>query len=178
MDFPKPNIVPVSGKAGTMRGRIRTIQPQDRQPILQLLQETGMFTKEEILIALELLDTVLTDPEQRDYLMHVYEEEQEVRGFYCVGPTPATEGTFDLYWIAVASSGQGRGIGGTLDRHAEILVRSMGGRLILAETSSQMKYESTRQFYLRQGYRELSRIKDYYRLGDDLIVFGKYIHLA
>jgi hypothetical protein len=54
----------------------------------------------------------------------------------------------------------------------------MGGRLILAETSSQMKYESTRQFYLRQGYRELSRIKDYYRLGDDLIVFGKYIHLA
>ena len=135
-----------------------------------------MFTENEVSIALELVDTVLAKPDQKDYIIYAYEADQTVVGYYCIGPTPATEGTFDLYWIAVAPDGQGRGIGGTLDRHAEILVRSMGGRLIIAETSSQPKYEQTRKFYLRRGYTELSHIKDYYRVGDDLVVYGKYIH--
>jgi len=160
------------------RGIIRPLQAQDRQPILELLKQTGMFTERELSIALELVDTVLTTPGQQDYIIYVYEADKEVLGYYCVGPTPATVGTFDLYWIAVTPSEHGRGIGGTLDRHAEMLIRSLGGRLILAETSSQAKYKKTHKFYLRRGYAELSRIKDYYRSGDDLVVYGKYIHQA
>jgi hypothetical protein len=47
--------------------------------------------------------------------------------------------------------------------------------LVVAETSSQPKYEKTRRFYLTRGYAELARIRDYYRRGDDLVVYGKYL---
>jgi GNAT superfamily N-acetyltransferase len=99
-----------------------------------------------------------------------------VVGYYCVGPTPATEGTFDLYWIAVDAAAHGRGFGGALDAHAAELIRSMGGRLIIAETSSQPRYEKTRQFYLHHGYQEVARIAGYYRPDDDLVVYGKHLY--
>jgi hypothetical protein len=51
----------------------------------------------------------------------------------------------------------------------------MSGRLIIAETSSLPRYQRTRDFYVRRGYTELAKIVDYYRPGDDLVVYGKYL---
>lgn len=154
---------------------IRPLCREDRQPIRQLLIETQVFTDEEVYIALELIDIALDKPEQKDYIINTYEDDGQVLGYYCVGPTPATQSTFDLYWIATKPSVQGKGIGAALDEHATGLIRSRGGRLVVAETSSQPKYEKTRRFYLARGYGELSRIRDYYRRGDDLVVYGKYL---
>jgi len=154
---------------------IRPLRREDREPLRLLLVDTGFFTAEETAIALELIDVVLNNATQKDYIIYTYEDGNSVLGYYCIGPTPATEGTFDLYWIAVAPAGQGRGIGTALDRHAHDMIRSRGGRLVIAETSSQPRYESTRKFYLARGYAELSRIRDYYRVGDDLVVYGKYL---
>jgi len=153
----------------------RPLCPGDREPIRRLLCETQVFSDEEIGIALELIDIVLDKPGQKDYTIRVHEEGGEVVGYYCVGPTPATESTFDLYWIATKPSSQGKGVGTLLDAHATELIRSQGGRLVIAETSSQPKYGKTRQFYLARGYSELARILDYYRRGDDLVVYGKYL---
>lgn len=155
--------------------RMRPVQSDDRKSLDQILHQTGMFTEEEILIALELIDIVLHKPDQQDYLLNVCEHGGTVLGYYCIGPTPATAGTYDLYWIAVRPSVQGRGIGRTLIRHAEDLVRSRQGTLMIAETSSQPRYEPTRRFYVSRGYDQLARIRDYYRAGDDLVVFGKYL---
>ncbi|MCK5572353.1 MAG: GNAT family N-acetyltransferase [Bacteroidetes bacterium] len=155
--------------------RIRPLEPADRSQILTLLRGTEVFTDDEIAIARELIDCVFEKEGQEDYIIHSYDDGGTVLGYYCLGPTPATEGTYDLYWIAVHPSMHGTGIGAALDAHAEELVRSRGGRLIVAETSSQLKYGKTRSFYLRRGYAELSRIRDYYKPGDDLVVFGKYL---
>ena len=154
---------------------IRPLRSEDREPIRQLLVDTAVFTDEEVGIALELIDVVLEKPGQQDYVIYTYEDEGEILGYYCIGPTPATRSTFDLYWIATKPSAQGKGIGGKLDEHALNLIRSNGGRLVIAETSSQPKYEKTRKFYIARGYAELSRIRDYYRVGDDLVVYGKYL---
>ena len=154
---------------------IRGLRREDRAPLRQLLQATAMFTGEEVDIALELIDVVLERPGQKDYLIRCCEAAGEVLGYYCIGPTPATEGTFDLYWIAVAPAAQGSGVGRFLNGHAENLARGIGGRLLIAETSSQAKYEPTRRFYLAQEYSEVARIRDYYRSGDDLVVYGKYL---
>jgi ribosomal protein S18 acetylase RimI-like enzyme len=135
-----------------------------------------MFTDDEVGIALELIDVVLDRPGQRDYIIHVFESAGVVLGYYCIGPTPATVGTFDLYWVAVAPEAQGKGVGRALDEHAIELVRSQGGRLLVAETSSQEKYGGTRNFYRARGYDEVARIRDYYRPGDDLVVYGKYLN--
>jgi ribosomal protein S18 acetylase RimI-like enzyme len=154
---------------------IRPVLDGDRGSIERIVAATGVFTGDELAIAMELVDVVLGKPGQKDYCIRVFEEGGTVMGYYCIGPTPATDATFDLYWIAVDPAAQGKGIGAQLDEHAAGLIREMGGRLIIAETSSRPAYDGTRAFYRRRGYQELARIREYYRPGDDLVVFGKYL---
>ena len=49
----------------------------------------------------------------------------------------------------------------------------MRGRMLLIETSSKESYASTMRFYERSGYDEISRIKDFYRIEDDKVVYCK-----
>ncbi len=155
---------------------IRKLLVQDKPAIVEIVKQTGVFSDEEVQVAIELMDEFLHKPDQRDYDIYVAEGDGgELLGYYCVGPTPLTRGTFDLYWIAVNPRLHNRGIGGLLNRHCEDLVRSQGGRLIVAETSSMPHYDGTRRFYLRQGYQEVARIHNYYKVGDDLVVYGKYV---
>jgi ribosomal protein S18 acetylase RimI-like enzyme len=155
---------------------IRKLLRDDKDPIRHILEETNVFTSDEITIAIELIDVFLDDPKQKDYYLYTsITEQNEVVGYVCVGPTPLTEGTFDLYWIVVKPSVHGKGFGRQLLQMAEEFVKEHNGRLLIAETSSQPKYESTRMFYSKNSYTEISRIKDYYRPSDDLIIYGKYL---
>jgi ribosomal protein S18 acetylase RimI-like enzyme len=147
----------------------------DRQPVLELIRATGFFTPDEVKVAEELIDIYLQQPDQRDYFIVVVVNEQgRVAGYMTYGPTPLTEGTWDLYWIAVSPADQGKGYGQQLVRWLEEEVRKRKGRLIIIETSSQPKYEPTRKFYEKLGYAEVARIPDFYRPGDDRVIFGKY----
>jgi ribosomal protein S18 acetylase RimI-like enzyme len=162
-------------ESGVITGTIRPLLRTDREPLRRLLTATGVFTEDEIAIALELIDIVLDRPEQKDYEIAVYDDGEGPVGYTCIGSTPGTEGTYDLYWIAVDPALHGRGIGRELDQHVQRSVMQRNGRLIVAETSSTPRYNATRMFYTRRGYTELSRITDYYRPGDDLVVYGKYL---
>ncbi len=163
------------GVDAVSRGVIRPLRASDRAPLLAMIRATGVFSEEEIVVAAELIDAVLGDPAQRDYVIFVYEQGGRVLGYYCIGPTPATATTYDLYWIAVSPDVHGKGVGTALNDHLESLIRSRGGTLIMVETSSRKDYEPTRAFYRRRGYGELARIRDYYRPSDDLVIFGKYL---
>ena len=123
---------------------------------------------------MELVDDVLAHPNKNDYMFFISEEGGETRGYVCLGPTPMTDGTFDLYWIAVSPGSQGSGIGRSLTLRAEEYVRETGGRLMIVETSSKPSYDRTRKFYEDAGYVQLAEITNYYRLDDDLVVYGKY----
>ena len=39
-------------------------------------------------------------------------------------------------------------------------------------------YARTHAFYLKHGYQEEARIKDYYSAGDDLVIFTKQLKEA
>ena len=162
-------------ESAVITGTIRPLLRSDKEPILRLVRATGVFSEDEIAIACELIDIVLDRPDQKDYEIAVYDDGEGPLGYTCIGPTPGTDGTYDLYWIAVDPALHGRGIGRELDLHVERSVRERNGRLIVAETSSTPRYDATRMFYQRRGYTELSRITDYYRPGDDLVVYGKYL---
>ena len=153
--------------------RLRELRPTDREPIRNLLEATEFFRPEEVEVALELVDAALDDPEQKSYLFAVAEEAGAVLGYVCWGETACTRGTYDLYWVAVAPGTQGKGVGRALMAHAEEEMRKVGGRLCVVETSSMPKYEPTRAFYLRIGYGEEARIRDYYQPGDDLVVYTR-----
>lgn len=149
---------------------------QDRAAVLELIHLTGMFTAEEERIAEEVIDTCLKYPNQQDYVIAVIENEQGViAGYVCFGPTPMTEGAVDLYWLAVHPGKHRQGYGKALIQWVEKTVREQKGRLIVIETSSKDKYAPTRNFYQRLGYLENARIRDFYSVGDDLVMYCKYL---
>jgi ribosomal protein S18 acetylase RimI-like enzyme len=76
--------------------------------------------------------------------------------------------------MAVAPAEQGRGRGKELVRWLEGEVAKRDGRMIVIETSSQPKYHGTRQFYIDLGYQEVARVPNFYRTGDDRVVYAKY----
>lgn len=155
---------------------IRTLERNDTATLRNILEEADVFSKEEIEVALELMNIFLDDPNQKDYYFFVaVNAENQPVGYSCVGPTPMTAGTFDLYWIVTKPTIQQRGVGKQLLAHTEEWVRSQKGRLIVAETSSTEKYDKARKFYLAERFQEAARIKDYYKIGDDLVIFTKYL---
>ena len=157
---------------------LRPLATSDRTALERIIAAVAVFSPEEIEIALELVDEWLEIGEESGYLTYVIEETAEtgkgtVRGFVCFGPTPLTEGTYDLYWVAVDPAAQGRGYGQQLLAFAESEVRGLGGRLLLIETASHEAYAATVRFYERAGYELVSRIPNFYRVGDDKLTFAK-----
>lgn len=148
--------------------------PSDRDRVLALVRETGMFTEAEVAVAEELIDIYLNDPRQKDYMAVVIENERgEPAGYLTWGPTPLAEDAYDLYWMAVSPAEQGRGYGKRLVNWLEDEVKARRGRLVIVETSSQPKYLPTRKFYMKLGYAEVARVPDFYRPGDDRVIYTK-----
>jgi len=154
---------------------IRPMQASDKAPVLGLIRATGFFTADEVGVAEELMDVYLDRPDQKDYGVVVVEgDDGAPAGYMTWGPTPLAEDAYDLYWMAVAPSEQGKGRGKELVRWLEAEVGRRRGRVIIIETSSQPKYHGTRQFYIDLGYKEVARVPDFYRAGDDRVIYAKY----
>jgi ribosomal protein S18 acetylase RimI-like enzyme len=154
---------------------IRAMKAEDRDAVLGFLRETSMFSAGEIDVARELIDIWLDKPLQKDYLIYTALHGGAAAGYVCFGPTPATGATWDIYWIAVAPPLQGQGLGGRLLRFAEDEIIRLGGRLIIIETSSTQHYSRTQDFYKKHGYIIEARIRDFYRPGDDRLIYVKRI---
>jgi ribosomal protein S18 acetylase RimI-like enzyme len=153
---------------------IRPMVPSDRGTVADLIVSAGNFNQAEIDCALELVDVYLTDDKQTDYRIVVAQNsENRVQAYACWGPVPLTKGTFDLYWIATSPDARGRGFGRALMTHVENKALELGGRLLAVETSAKASYEGTVAFYRRLGYSEASRLRDFYDVGDDKLIFMK-----
>jgi ribosomal protein S18 acetylase RimI-like enzyme len=151
---------------------IRPLGPADRPQLAELLSRIETFTPDEVSCALELIDAAL-QPNNVDYQVLVAVRETKVVGYVCFGPTPMTQGTFDLYWIASDPQVRGQGVGAALVSGMEGALRRRQGRLIRVETSAMEAYGPTRGFYAAMQYKEESRFRDFYKPGEDLIVLAK-----
>ena len=155
---------------------IRPFVKEDISPLKEILLATRVFRNEEIEVAVELMEIVAEEPHQLDYIMFTsVDEENVVQGYYCVGPTPMTEVSYDLYWMAVDPGRYGGGASKELVEHCEEFVRARNGKKIIAETSSLESYGRTRAFYMKHGFVEEARIRNYYSVGDDLVIFTKQL---
>lgn len=141
---------------------------------MALVEATEFFHAHELPIAREVLeDSVRKVPS--DYTSIVATAGDEIVGWAAYGPTACTEGTWDLYWIAVDPRAQRRKVGSCLMAAAEEAIRREAGRLIMVETSGRPLYVPTRRFYLHQGYVALACIPEFYGPGDDQVLLGKYL---
>ncbi|HEY6089130.1 MAG TPA: N-acetyltransferase [Gemmatimonadaceae bacterium] len=156
---------------------IRPMVAADRSGVFRILENAGNFTPEEVATALELIDEWLELGEHSGYLTYVLEAvaegTSEVLGYVSFGPTPLTESTYDLYWIAVDKSKHRGGVGKKLMKFTEEEITRRGGKMLLIETSSQETYGGTIQFYERTGYELVGKIPEYYKPGDDKLIFAK-----
>lgn len=155
---------------------IRSIKPSDVEGLEKLLKKIPNFNEAEVKVAMELIEITVNNPDQTDYNIFVYEEDGKILGYHCTGKRPLTDAVYDLYWIVADPEHSGKGIGKNLLEHAENFVKERKGRWILAETSSKESYLSTQSFYLRNNYTIISEIKDFYSVGDNLLIFGKYFN--
>lgn len=151
------------------RARLRPLAAGDRAAIERIIRATGVFSEEEVAIALELVDA----PPSAGYRFLVAELGGRVAGYACFGATPLTAGTHDLYWIAVDPALHGNGVGGDLLLAVEAALRAEGARLLLIETASKPSYDATRAFYLARGCREVARVPDFYAPGDDKVIYAR-----
>jgi D-alanine-D-alanine ligase len=149
------------------------VLPRDAPAVRELVSSTGFFSPEEIVIAVELVETRLAQGAASGYAFLFAETGGVLAGYTCYGPIPGTIGSYDLYWIAVAPARQGRGIGRDLLQRTEALVREAGGRQIYIETSSRAQYRPTQGFYLAAGYALEAHLADFYAPGDGKLIYRR-----
>ena len=164
--------------------RLRELRPADRAPLDALLRATGSFPENELAVAMELIDeglakatagATLTADDYRFLVAELPESGAAPRviGYVCWGQNPMSDCVFDLYWIAVDPRAQGGGAGRALMAAAEAEARARGGRMVLVETGGKASYAPTRRFYERIGYVEIARLPDYFRVGDDKVIYAR-----
>lgn len=156
-----------------METKVRPMVAGDKSAIMRMLRNMPEFKPLEVVVAEEVLDDYLHNSIRSGYYVFVAEIKSLVVGYICYGPTPLTEGTWDIYWLAVAPNHQSKGIGKSLLSFAEENIKETRGRMALIETSSRPEYEATARFYLTQGYQLTCRIADFYAPGDDKLILIK-----
>jgi ribosomal protein S18 acetylase RimI-like enzyme len=160
--------------------RIRQLTSDDKQALNALLRRVSLFEPHDIRVAEELIDEHLSG--NPDYLIAIAEEEADrgdavdgLAGFVCYGHNPVTDAIHDVYWIAVHPDALRRGIGRALLAHVEQRVRDLAGRAITIETSCRPEYDAARGLYEACGYSRVAEIQDFYKPGDAMRTYMKFV---
>lgn len=152
------------------------VAPNDVDAVAALVRATGFFRPDEVDVATELVEDRLEHGDRSSYHFLLLDDEGgRLTGYACFGPIACTVASYDLYWIAVLPSLQGRGLGRFLLAESEHRIAALGGRRVYVETSSQSSYAATRSFYLRCGYRQEAELCDFYAPGDGKIIYCRLL---
>ena len=151
---------------------VRPIIPTDRDQLLRVVRSQTNFLECEIKVAMEVIDGTF-DPVEDYRTLATIEDTGMITGFISYGPIPLTENRYDLYWIAVDPVRGRQGIGSQLLAAMEEDLRRGGPGHIYIDTSSTEGYARARAFYEKNGYRIASQLRDFYREGDDRILYLK-----
>ena len=150
---------------------IRDLVAADRAVVQAMLIDCGSFTDMEVSVALQMVDAGLNG----DYTLLAAESKGTVSGYACIGPATLTVSAWYVYWICVQRDVQGTGIGRMLQAGIEDVVQQAGGDRLVLEASGRHDNGRTRRFYRQAGFGEVGRIPDFYRPGDDCVVYCKVL---
>lgn len=151
---------------------IRPTTPDDTDAILALAVSSGLFPAD----ATEEVAGVLASAHRGELGPdHVWltDDDGGPVGVAYFAPERMTDGTWNLYMLAVHPDRQRQGRGAALVRYVERALSTRGARVLLIETSGLASFERTRAFYHSLGFDEEARIREFYKAGDDKVVFRK-----
>ncbi len=95
------------------------VHPGDPDTIRKIVQSTGFFREDEILVAVELAEERLQKGTASGYEFLFAEIAARPVAYSCYGMIPCTLHSFDLYWIVTHRDYMNRGIGKYLLQETE-----------------------------------------------------------
>jgi ribosomal protein S18 acetylase RimI-like enzyme len=151
---------------------IRPVQPTDRAEVLKIAHTSGLFPPDELDDIAATLDRYLTGVATDDRWILAVDDAPAGVAYYA--PEQMTNGTWNLYMLAVDANQHRRGHGADLVRYVEDDLLTTGqGRLLLIETSGVAQFAGQRTFYTKLGYQLEAQIRDFYNVGDDKMIYRK-----
>ena len=152
----------------------RPTTPDDASAVLALAVSSGLFPPDGTEELAAVLGGCLRGEHGPDHSW-VTDDDGGPVGVAYYAPERMAEGAWNLLMLAIRPDRQRQGRGAALVRHVEGALAARGARLLLVETSGQESFGRTRAFYRSLGYEEEARIRDYYKAGEDKVIFRKQL---
>jgi GNAT superfamily N-acetyltransferase len=151
---------------------IKLTTPDDTTALIALAAASGLFDPNQTDDLAQMLDKHFRDRnETQDIWLTDYDNEPV--GIAYIAPERMTEGTWNLYLIAIHPDRQKQGRGKALLSYVEQMLMEREERILLVETAGTDDFDYVREFYRKNGYEEEARIREFYTAGIDKIVFRK-----
>lgn len=154
-----------------MNENIRAVIKSDIDGLKTVVDSSELFPSEYLD---EMISDYFNNPETLDIWFTYIDNNKQVAIGYCV-PEKLTDGTYNLLAIGVSQDSQGTGIASQMMNYIEQLLKQKDGRILIVETSSDDAQIGARNFYKKIGYLQAAVIKDFWKDGEDKIVFWKRI---
>lgn len=122
----------------------------------------------------EMISDYFNNAETEDHWFTFLIDEKPVAIGYCI-PEKLTEGTYNLLAIGVSQNAQRKGVASAMMEYIEHQLKQNNGRLLLVETSSDEAQIAARKLYQKIGYKQVAVIDDFWKEGEDKIVFLKQL---
>ena len=151
---------------------IRKVQIKDLTGLKEVLDSSELFASEQLD---DMISDYFNNSDSEDIWFTYVDKDRPIALGYCA-PEKLTNGTYNLYAIAVRKELQGQGIGREMMNFIEKLLSDSGKRILIVETSSLDQYALTREFYDKLGYRREAVIKDFWNDGEDKVIFWKKLN--
>lgn len=154
-----------------MNEKIRAVTQSDIYKIKKVIDSCELFPSEYLD---EMISDYFKNPNTEDIWYTYIDKESPIAIGYCV-PEKMTDGTYNLLAIGVLKESQGKGIAGEMMKYIELVLKQKNGRILIVETSSDDAQIAARNFYKKIGYAQEAVIRDFWKEGEDKIIFWKKI---
>jgi ribosomal protein S18 acetylase RimI-like enzyme len=148
---------------------IRPIIEADIEYLKDVLDSIELFPSE---ILEDMISDYFTNPDNEEIWFTGIDHDIPISLGYCA-PEKLTDGTFKLYAIGVKNNLQGKGIGKLMMTFIAEELRLSGHRILIVETSSTHDFELTRKFYENLSYSKEAVIRDFWKDGDEKVIYLK-----
>ena len=148
---------------------MRPIEKRDLPTLKEVIESNELFPSE---LLDGMIEPYFAAADSTDIWLTLEVDQRPVLVAYCA-PERMTLGTYNLYLIAVHKDHQGQGLGARAMAYIEEMLRQLGNRILIVETSGLPDFELTRRFYQKIGYTQEAVIREFYQAGEDKVVFLK-----
>jgi ribosomal protein S18 acetylase RimI-like enzyme len=152
---------------------IRPALPNDKDAMTSLFSALNLFNPDELQFMSELVDNFINKTLGEGHYWIVNDDNNVISSAAYYAPESFGQNVYNLYFIGVLPSEQGKGIGSSMLEYVEKHLKELKQRLLLVETSGMPNFAKTREFYSKNNYEKEATIREYYKEGDDKVIYRK-----